>query len=420
MNRPSALLRRVLKSRKQTPKQRQSNRQWRQRSFEQLEDRLCLSNFYDYSVIAKSGETTTAGDTIANFSSNDVSINDSGRVAFIASLSGPNATGSAVVVGDGGSLPGGAPVTIGQNPLGHVYGFPQINIDNIVVAKETGGGYSWIRTWDSNNAGGGPTDIVSTNPQSSAYDDQFGRVEINGVTYSGSVTLPSRANNGLVAFVGILPWTNLSSVYINNGFENNVVAVLSGSGSRPMIGSKGISGFVVVADGNPATNRIRRGDGTTTVSVAAVSTGWWNALGREPGISDDGQVIAFYGDLSTAGAAALTAAQPATYNPLSPGPGIFVYAAVTPTSSVIQRVAGVSGNGYLDPGEEWNDANDNGVVDRGEDAGPFAGFSVDTRIGVKSSLADLGACASSTWRQTLRARRVSTRPMCPSMLMSTA
>src|SRR5688572_24107208 len=65
------------------------------RSFEALEPRRVLSVFYDLSVITAVGDTTPTGDTIDSFDG-FASINDNGRVAFTANVSGPNGTGSAV------------------------------------------------------------------------------------------------------------------------------------------------------------------------------------------------------------------------------------------------------------------------------------------------------------------------------------
>ena len=71
---------------------------------ERLEARLVLSVFYDLSVIAAVGDTTTTGETIDSIDP-FVSINDNGRVAFTANVSGPTGAGSALVVDDGARRP---------------------------------------------------------------------------------------------------------------------------------------------------------------------------------------------------------------------------------------------------------------------------------------------------------------------------
>ena len=50
------------------------------------------------------------------------------------------------------------------------------------------------------------------------------------------------------------------------------------------------------------------------------------------------------------------------------------------------RIAGVAGNGFLDPDERWDDANNDGVLDPGEDKGTFSGFPVDVRVAVAARL----------------------------------
>ena len=95
-------------------------------------------------------------------------------------------------------------------------------------------------------------------------------------------------------------------------------------------------------------------------------------LGSNPRISDDGTVIAFYGVLSKEGAESYHS---------TPGEGIFVYRV---SDGAIERIAGISGNGFLDQGEIWDDANLNGQVDRGEDQGTFGQFDPESPVGVNA------------------------------------
>ena len=81
----------------------------------------------------------------------------------------------------------------------------------------------------------------------------------------------------------------------------------------------------------------------------------WNDLGVRPSISDDGLVIVFYGDLTADGAKTLT-----TLNgdlvpmPLRRALGIFACVTLNKSPSSPRctiRLAGVTGNGEIDPGE---------------------------------------------------------------------
>jgi hypothetical protein len=93
-----------------------------------------------------------------------------------------------------------------------------------------------------------------------------------------------------------------------------------------------------------------------TVRVVAASPAF-AALGRCPAISDDGSVIAFYGDLTSQGASALNALHesygyevsglPRQFlrtEPLTPGPGIFIEM-MTVNGPLIQRAADVGDGG---------------------------------------------------------------------------
>jgi hypothetical protein len=64
----------------------------------------------------------------------------------------------------------------------------------------------------------------------------------------------------------------------------------------------------------------------------------------------------------------------------TPGPGVFA-AVETAKGIVIRRVAGVSGNGQLDPGETYKDNDRNGAFSPGDvDEGPISQFEPDSRV----------------------------------------
>lgn len=104
-------------------------------------------------------------------------------------------------------------------------------------------------------------------------------------------------------------------------------------------------------------------------------------LGRLPGISDDGRVAAF--GMSTVPEPPDPAADPQP-NDLS---GIFISVknAVTGRFDSRFQIAGLTGNGVLEFGEDWLDMNGNGTVDKDEDIGPYSGFpwaGLDQRVAV--------------------------------------
>jgi hypothetical protein len=102
------------------------------------------------------------------------------------------------------------------------------------------------------------------------------------------------------------------------------------SGARPVLAD---DGTIVVRSGSTASDPIVMLDYLmNTVQMVAGPSMGFTALGVAPGISDDGKFIAFYGNLSAAGATNLAT---------TPGPGIFLSAPATGGRHII-RVAGVT------------------------------------------------------------------------------
>jgi Ca2+-binding RTX toxin-like protein len=196
---------------------------------------------------------------------------------------------------------------------------------------------------------------------------------------------PSINNNGQVVFSALKDVNRLLATKASSGYNTIPLSTQSAVAARPMIAD---NGQIVVRFGN------KLGDGTTPPSpiklfdydlsksedIANASMGF-TQLGMSPGISDDGQIVTFYGDLSPAGAKTLK---------LDPGPGIFA-SIKTSTERKIVRIAGITpntGNGVLDPGETFIDGGDkNGKIDKGEDKSYFASFDADARVAVNSTQA---------------------------------
>ena len=312
-------------------------------AFELLEARILLSDSHSFEVIARTGDSTADGKAITGFKE-EVSINDAGTVAFVAYLDSGSAVGRSVVVGDASS----SPVQIAFGPhTTRGYLFPQINNAGSVVALEWMSGNPVLmvdRVWDASHPGS--CSKVATN-----YDPF-------GYPYYNFVGLPTIANDGGVAFVAEPSDMSGQGLYVSatgeQWTEQWVFGVPSGN-PRPMAAD---GGTVVVEEGGRIV-LCRVGGGP--VGIASAATGF-SDLGRSPGITDDGSTVAFRGEDSN-------------------GPGIFVSIA-SPAGRVVRRVAGVSGNGVLDPGETWSDENSNDRVDPGEDNGPVAGFDTAQRVGV--------------------------------------
>ena len=327
--------------------------------WEPLEERICLSTYFDYAVIAQTGPSLGAIQPSA-------SINDAGKVAFVADVP---AGGQAIFVGDGTTTTN---ITPGFQSPSRTFGRGiQINNSDIVVAVDRdslAGSTAWrLRTWDADlveNQYGNTylTYAVAGTPRQAGddFDSIFSFASINNndnVAYS--------ALDGTVAS---LRFQDVLSVG-----DNQAAASLPAPQSfRPM--AAGQDRLIAKLGADPSDpivlfEQTLSGDGFTPTYVATAAMGY-DAIGRSPGISDDGTVVAFYADRATPGT--------------DPGPGIFLTDLLT-GKTVRVASAGTGGNGTLDPGETYEDLNFDGqfTPSAGEvDFNPIASFESDSRVAV--------------------------------------
>ncbi|MBI3468480.1 MAG: tandem-95 repeat protein [Planctomycetes bacterium] len=349
---------------------------------------MLLSDFYDLTVIAQTGQqTATAGQTITAINA-FTSLNDSGQVAFVANVT----DGSALLAGDGSA----APRIIGFPPNStRTYSFPQINNAGIVVVREQLTGSppnSFIGTWPT---GAGSREIIVNNDPNNPWAEG---------PYD-SVILPTIANDGGVGFVGLTGGATVASLYFNPtatpGQEAFVTDLTGGGGFRPMAAD---GGKVLVRTGSGTMGDLKINDdviASTSGSLLPSTVYGWDALGPAAGISDDGRIVVFYGDLSAPLAARINAANgDVAPVPLAPGPGIFGSVEIGTRRHII-RIAGESGNGFIDPGERrplgtMNDVGPDFDYDGAADWQiGAAGFSTTSRVGITKpkdfALGDMGS-----------------------------
>src|SRR5208337_4108496 len=190
----------------------------------------------------------------------------------------------------------------------------------------------------------------------------------------------------LYLYIGNIIYENGTPPVVNGTTLVNAFPTGSG-GLRPMIAN---NGAVVVRDGSTTTSPIMLYQvGHTPVTIAGSAD--FSALGNNPGIDATGNIVAFYGDLTSAGAADLNATNQnnitqstlqVQVDQLTAGPGIFVSIPLGSSGSsfgayrLIVRLAGISGNGFLDPGETWIG---------GTDVGPFSAFPDDRVMPVSTN-----------------------------------
>jgi VCBS repeat-containing protein len=291
------------------------------------------------------------------------SINDFGVVAFVGKFDPSAPRPESIFISDGGLVTDISPsTTFRYEPA------VQINNSNQIISRGstnfTNSLLNSLFLWDG-NAQDSQTRIASGIPGRIApifeFDAVFGFPAVNNAgepVFSANIASGGNSDNFLVTPA-------------NGGFNQ----VELGIPLRPMIAD---NGQVIVRSGQfgggPATETLSLYDAqlTSKQDIAIIGAGF-SELGLSPGISDDGQVIAFYGNSD------------GTFTD-NPGAGIFI-SFVDSGSRITQRVAGISNNGFLDPGETFIDINNNGVFDGNEvDLGLFTSFSADTRVGVSTTV----------------------------------
>lgn len=294
------------------------------------------------------------------------SINDSGVIAFVGKFDSAAARPESIFIADGNGL-----VTdISPSTTFRYAPAVQINNSNQVISRgSTNTVNSFINSlfiWDG-NAPGSQTRIASGIQGRTVpifeFDAVFGFPGINNAgdpVFSANIASGGNSRNLLVTpasngFNQVQLGVPLRPMIADNG---QIIVRSSGSSFRP---------------GDPITETLSLYDSgfASKQDIATIGAGF-SVLGLSPGISDDGQVVAFYGD---------RASTPTD----NPGAGIFI-SFISGGTRTIQRVAGLSNNGFLDPGETFTDTNNNGIFDSGEvDVGLFTSFSTFDRVGVSTA-----------------------------------
>lgn len=285
---------------------------------------IISGKFYKFDVIAASNEAPLASILAAP------SINDNGVVSFIGTSSGG---GNNVFISQAlGTYTGLSSGGINNALAGNC----QINNSKQVAVLENVGAQQQLRIWDGNAV---DTSIVAAG-STAAFND-FARLFPNP-------SLNNSPNNSRqVAFSGQakITFTNLliTGLRTDPGFSQTSLL----PSLYPMLAD---NGTLVVRAGNSATSPIRlyNYNLATFTDIATTAMGF-TALGERPGISDDGQVMVFYGNL---GANTLN---------LTQGPGIFASIDVGGGVRRIIRVVNRQIENIPAAG-----GNDDGVCDSGE------------------------------------------------------
>ncbi len=254
---------------------------------EDLERRRLLTIFYDYDVIARAGSTVTvAGDTISSFVG-ETSVNDNGRVAFIANVTGANGNGRAVIASPAG-IGQVQKITFANPSTARNFDIAQITNDNKVVTTDSISGARLLRTWDANSPGNF-TLITRTDTNNAAPAPVFG-------TYA-SVQLASRAEDGDTAYIGFREGDNTPIEVFLRGSTHISMGTVAGGGFRLSAGNNGRAVTRAFAGGGDS---ILIFDKTGANVVLAGPANNFTQV-SQPGMSDDGTIVAFAGNHSTTG-----------------------------------------------------------------------------------------------------------------------
>ena len=291
--------------------------------------------FYEYKLIAASGNTPSSAPSPLTGMGNNPSINSLGLVAFV----GQFATGEGIVVGDG--LTPTKLINPGFLSGTRVFGRAvQVNDKNKVLANDRVSGAPptyFERLWDTTT---GAFTVVARGGSTFPFDAVFNQSSVN--------------TNGDTVFGALLgAQTLLVSVQANGTLKQIVLP--NNSLARPMIAD---NGKIVVRFGNTVNSPIFVYPPDLSAPQLIAGTANFSVTGNQPGISRDGHVVAFYGVLNAAGAAALNT---------TPGPGIFAAIDEGGASWRIVRVLGRQVEDLTVVG-----GNQDGICDVGESCKPVA------------------------------------------------
>jgi hypothetical protein len=274
------------------------------------------TNSYQYEIVAQTGETIPLG-TLAGFGISP-SINQNGSVAFVGQV----ADGSGTALGDTlffGDLGSTDLTAVAPNFLINSRTFDdavQMNDGNQIAAQDRFAGsppHYYMRVWDGNQ-----TNSFTLIAQSSS--DGFEAVLTDpAIDFSSDVAFSALDHN----FNGVLvqaspPYSQLNQVPLKTPL-------------RPLIAD---DSSVVVRAGNTDTSPIMLYTNNMSASLTIADTSQFSKLGQSPGISRDGVIVAFAGDLNSNGTMGNDAWD------AYPGPGIFAAVIGNGAIQYRMRIAG--------------------------------------------------------------------------------
>lgn len=368
-------------------------------------------------VIAQTGEQG-----ITNLGAG-VTVNSEGQVAFVGTLAG----GSAIFAGDGSS----APRNVTPNFVDNARSFGpavQLNEQHQVVAWDQYSAappFTFIRLWDTTTVNAGTTIARGGGPRlcrfgggdrqnQPCFNDSDCLCTLPGICTGLTSGKGCRTSEDCCTFVptppfricdacspcisgrcispefdGVMmfPAVNNDGEALFSAFSDTTEWLVSGQSPafsrlerrlplHPMVADDGhIVVQAVLGEQSAPNPSVQVCDYELATCETIADSANFAATGNSPGISDDGSVAVFYGDLNAAAADALE---------VLPGPGIFASVAVADGTRRLIRLTGRQDEDVAAPG-----GNNDGRCDGGETCVPAPEIGVDlpsfTPIGFRPS-----------------------------------
>jgi VCBS repeat-containing protein len=298
-----------------------------------------MSDFYKYKTIAKEGVQGIQD------LGNRTSINDAGTVAFTGDLDTSVFGGNAVFVGDGFSLSNIAPASVDSRRR---FGTSvEINNAGQVIAgfRQSFGG-SQIRLFDSKNTNS--YEIIARGDGSLS---EFFATFIGSVNNSGKSVFTAIDRNFTDDL--LVTASEPPSPFFNELVLPSTVRLAT---LKPMIAD---TGDVVVKFGNQANSPILLFDNDLNVIDTIASSSNFTKIGQSPGISDDGQIVVFYGEKNSVEKGIFASIK------LGASRELVKIAELNNGFSSFEKDTRVAVNS-THRGENFTDSNNNGIWDSGE------------------------------------------------------
>jgi Big-like domain-containing protein len=284
---------------------------------------------YQWRILSMTGQTPINANSPLTYLS-PPSIADNGAVAFVADF---NSGGEGIVA----TIPTEVDPTLAQTVVsfadptsGRTYGTnTQIDdLDQVLSSDDISGIYTG-RLWLAYQPGAF-TPLLNGGP---------------GQSYSAILSNGSVNNNGDAVVLALSNAGATELVSVKDGAVAGKLQLPAGSTAYPQIAD---TGDILVVYGGSATSPIEvYNQSLKTVEAIVANISNFSAIGTQPGMSSDGNVVAFYGEPNAAGAL-LSCGVPSVA--CGPNPGIFASVKTGSTWTLV-RVTGSNGElGYDDNG----------------------------------------------------------------------